>query len=164
MNEAVKRFTKFKAEAYLDPEKAEEHKAAGSIKFKAGDFPGAIKEFEEGLKRNPKSVALYSNRSMTFVKLMEPVQGLKDADKCIELDPKFIKGYARKGACHHLLKEYHKAMKAYELGLELDPTNKECMEGKQKTLYTINSTAHANSGNPDDDAERQRHAMADPEI
>ena len=62
---------------------------------------------------------------------------LKDADKCIELDPKFLKAYSRKGTCHHLMKEYHKAMKAYDDGLKLDPMNRECTEGKNKTVATI---------------------------
>lgn len=92
---------------------------------------------------------------------MDINQGLKDADKCIELDPKFVKAYARKGNCHHLMKEYHKAMKAYEDGLKIDPTNKDCIDGKNKTIATIQMTAGASSGN---DEERLRHAMADPEI
>jgi len=59
------------------------------------------------------------------------------------------------------MKEYHKAMSAFEKGLEIDPTSADCKEGHAKTLQTINSTAHASSGN---DEERMRHAMADPEI
>ena len=92
---------------------------------------------------------------------MDINSGLKDADKCIELDPKFVKAYGRKGTCHHLMKEYHKAMKALEDGLKLDPTNKDCLEGRQKTLNTIQMTSGASSEN---DEERLRHAMADPEI
>lgn len=45
--------------------------------------------------------------------------------------------------------------------MKVDPTSKECTEGKQKTMQTINQTAHASGGN---DEERMRHAMADPEI
>jgi len=59
------------------------------------------------------------------------------------------------------MKEYHKAMNAFELGLKIDPMNAECKEGHSKTLMTINSTAHATGEN---DEERMRHAMADPEI
>jgi stress-induced-phosphoprotein 1 len=77
------------------------------------------------------------------------------------LDPNFVKGYARKGNCHHLLKEYHKALETFDKGLKLDPTNKDCLEGKQKTMMTIQSSAY--SGDKPDE-ERLRHAMADPEI
>jgi stress-induced-phosphoprotein 1 len=61
---------------------------------------------------------------------MEFVPALKDADKCLELDPNFIKAHARKGTCHHMMKEYHKALAAYDNGLKLDSTNKDCIEGK----------------------------------
>lgn len=57
---------------------------------------------------------------------MEPVQGLKDAEKCLEMDPNFVKAWARKATCHSLMKEYHKAMNAYEKGLKIDPNSKEC--------------------------------------
>ena len=125
------------AQAYIDPEKAEEHRVKGNALFKEGTYPAALKEYDEGLRRDPKSVAIYSNRCATYIKLMEFNTALKDADKCLELDPKFVKAYARKGTCHHFMKEYHKAMKAFEDGLKLDPQNKECIDGKNKTMATI---------------------------
>ena len=125
------------AKAYIDPEKAEEHRLKGNDFFKEGSYPAAIKEYDEGLKRNPVSTAIFSNRCAAYIKLMEPTQALKDADKCLELDPKFVKAYARKGTCHHLMKEYHKAMKSFEDGLKIDPSSKDCTEGKNRTLMTI---------------------------
>jgi stress-induced-phosphoprotein 1 len=123
--------------AYINPAIAEEHRLKGNEFFKEGKYPLAIKEYEEGLKRDPKAVAIYSNRCATYIKLMEFNTGLKDADKCLELDPKFVKAYARKGTCHHMMKEYHKAMKAFDSGLAIDANSKDCKEGKQKTMTTI---------------------------
>ena len=91
---------------------------------------------------------------------MEYHTALKDADKCIELDPKFVKAYARKGTCHHMMKEYHKAMAAFDIGLKIDPTNQDSKSGKQKTMTAIQMEA----GVGNNDEERLRHAMADPEI
>jgi len=59
------------------------------------------------------------------------------------------------------MKEYHKALKSFEDGLKIEPQNKDCLEGKQKTMMTIQSSAGAGGAN---DEERLRHAMADPEI
>lgn len=109
----------------------------GNDLFQNGNFPGAIKEYELGLRRNPKSTAILSNRCAAYIKLMEFSTALKDADKCLELDPTFVRAYARKGTCHHMMKEYHKAMKAYDDGLKIDPQNKDCLEGRQKTIATI---------------------------
>ena len=72
-----------------------------------------------------------------------------------------MKAWARKGTAHQLLKEYHKAMEAFEKGMQLDPNNKDCKEGYQKTMMMIQTQSHASSGN---DQERMAHAMADPEI
>ncbi len=76
VKDSLKRLEKVKkdaeAKAYLNPEIAEAHKEKGIEQFKAGNFPGAIKEFDEGLRRDPTSVALYSNRSLAYIKLMEP--------------------------------------------------------------------------------------------
>ena len=59
-----------------------------------------MKEFTEGLKRDPTNKGLYSNRSAAYIKLMEFPYALKDAEKCLELDPTFIKAYVRKGTIH----------------------------------------------------------------
>lgn len=162
IKDAMKRLEKVKkeqeAKAYLNPDIAEVHKTKGIEHFKSGDFPAAIKEFDEGLRRDPTNVAIYSNRSLAFIKLLAPIDALKDAMKCIELDPAFVKGWARKGTCHQLMKEYHKAIDAFDHGLKLDPASKECNEGKMKTMQLINSSSTGN------DEERMRHAMADPEI
>jgi len=120
--------------AYINPEIAEEHRLKGNDLFKEAKYPAALKEYEEGLKRNPTSIAIFSNRCATYIKLMEPAVALKDADQCLKLDPKFVKAYGRKGTCHHLMKEYHKAMKAFEDGLKIDPTSKDCIDGKNRTL------------------------------
>jgi stress-induced-phosphoprotein 1 len=125
------------AAAYINPEIAEEHRNKGNDLFKDGKYPAAIKEYEEGLRRNPVSIAIFSNRCAAYIKLMEPATALKDAERCLELDPKFVKAYGRKGTCHHLMKEYHKAMKTFEDGLKIDPTNKDCQDGKNRTLMTI---------------------------
>ena len=109
----------------IDPEKAEEHHKVGKELFQKGDFPAAVKEFTEGLKRNPNSTALYSNRSLTYIKLMEFQYALKDAEKCLQLDPNFVRAYVRKGTCHHFMKEYHKALDAFDKGLLIEPGNKE---------------------------------------
>ena len=51
------------AKAYLNPEIAEEHNEKGKELFKDGKYPAAVKEFEEGLRRDPKSVNILCNRA-----------------------------------------------------------------------------------------------------
>lgn len=72
-----------------------------------------------------------------------------------------MKGWSRKGNAHLLLKEFHKALEAFDKGLKLDANSKECIEGKQKTMMAIQMGSY---GGGEHDEERVRHAMADPEI
>lgn len=50
---------------------------------------------------------------------MEFPSGLKDLDKCLEIDPNYIKAYIKKGQCHTAMKEFHKALGVYEKGLKI---------------------------------------------
>jgi stress-induced-phosphoprotein 1 len=63
---------KFDADAlaYINPDIAEEHRQKGNEYFKNNEYPKALKEYEEGLKRDPKCVAILSNRCATYIKLM----------------------------------------------------------------------------------------------
>lgn len=58
---------------------------------------------------------VYSNRAACYTKLGALPEGLKDANKCIELDEKFVKGYSRKGAIQFFMKEYDKALQTYQV-------------------------------------------------
>ena len=87
---------------------------------------------------------------------MDWQRGLDDCEACLARDKTFVKAYIRKGKIHHFLKQYHKALEAYERGLQLDPDSSELREEKQRTLMAVN-TGEA-------DPERAKEAMKDPEI
>merc|ERR1712176_326025 len=70
------------------------------------------------------------------------------------------KAFSRKGAAHFFMKEYHKALQAYERGLALDPSNEECARGRE---HVLNKIAEVSSSSQIDE-EQLAHAMADPEI
>lgn len=140
--------------AYIDPEKAEEEKELGNQKYKDGDYPAAIKHYTEAVKRNPDDPKYYSNRAACYTKLAAFDLGLKDCEKCVEIDPKFIKGWIRKGKILQGMQQQGKALTAYQKALELDPSNSEALEGYRSCAVSVSS-------NPE---EVRKRAMADPEV
>lgn len=140
--------------AYIDPVKAEEEKELGNEKYKNGDYPEAIKHYTEAIKRNPDDPKYYSNRAACYTKLAAFDLGLKDCEKCIEIDSKFIKGWIRKGKILQGMQQQRKALTAYQKALELDPSNKEALEGYRSCAVSVSS-------NPE---EVKKRALADPEV
>lgn len=140
--------------AYIDPVKAEEEKELGNQKYKEGDYPTAIKHYSEAIKRNPDDPKYYSNRAACYTKLAAFDLGLKDCEKCVEIDPKFIKGWIRKGKILQGMQQQGKALTAYQKALELDPSNSEALEGYRSCAVSVSS-------NPE---EVRKRAMADPEV
>ena len=76
------------------------------------------------------------------------------------MKPDFVKGWSRKAAIHYFLKEYHKAMDAYNRIIEIEPENEEGKQGLDMVVAKINE---GNQGG-EVDKERQARAMADPDI
>merc|ERR1712190_481392 len=58
------------------------------------------------------------------------------------------------------MKEYHKALEAYDKGLSIEQNNEECMKGRDQVLAKIMETQRSD----EEDEDQVRHAMADPEI
>ncbi|XP_057811275.1 hsp70-Hsp90 organizing protein 3-like [Salvia miltiorrhiza] len=163
LNDAEKAKKDLEQQEYYDPKLADEEREKGNQYFKEQKYPEAIKHYTEALKRNPKDPKAYSNRAASYTKLGAMPEGLKDAEKCIELDPTFTKGYTRKGAVQFFMKEYDKALETYQEGLKHDPNNQELLDGVRRCVEQINKASRGDFS-PDELKERQAKAMQDPEI
>ncbi|KAL5551100.1 hypothetical protein UlMin_001276 [Ulmus minor] len=163
LNDAEKAKKELEQQEYFDPQKADEEREKGNEYFKQQKYPEAIKHYTESLKRNPKDPKAYSNRAACYTKLGALPEGLKDAEKCIELDPTFSKGYTRKGAVQFFMKEYEKALETYQEGLKYDPQSQDLLDGVRRCVQQINKASRGDLS-PEELKERQAKAMQDPEI
>jgi len=147
-------------QAYLNPEEAVKAKDRGNEKFKAGDFPAAVKEYTDAIARDPNAPVYYANRAAAYTKLLQFPDAKSDCEQALKMDSKYVKAYARKGAIEFFMKEYHKALETYQAGLNIDPEHQECKDGLQRTASKIQELNNSGEVDPD----RQAKAMADPEI
>ncbi|KAL3916430.1 MAG: hypothetical protein SGILL_005184, partial [Bacillariaceae sp.] len=147
---------------YQDDAQAEEAKQRGNDFFRNKDFGKAVAEYEEAVKRAPKDAAIRNNLSAALTKIMDFNGAKKQIEVALELDPKYVKAWARKGDIEFAFKEYHKAMESYKQGLVLDPENATCKEGLRKTTQQINYGRATMT--EEQKKEQAAHAMADPEI
>lgn len=150
---------KLAVQQYINPELAQEAKERGNLAFRESRFGDAIKEYEEAIKRDPTNAPLHNNLAAAFVKVMAPNDAKRAVEKCLELDPTYVKAWAKKGDIEFLTKEYHKALDSYRRGLELEPGNQACKDGLRKTQQVV-----AQSSGQGVDEERTARAAADPEI
>ncbi|KAF0909937.1 hypothetical protein E2562_001193 [Oryza meyeriana var. granulata] len=99
-----------------------ELKSLGEKAVKRKNYLGASKIYSEALDVDYFDATLYSNRSLCYLQSGEAQKALLDAETCVELRPKWVKGHYREGAALMLLKEHKKA---FLNALKLDPANAE---------------------------------------
>lgn len=151
---------KQKVQAYINPELGLEAKERGNAAFREGNFPQAIAEYEDAVKRDPTNAAYFNNLAAAYLKMGVFNDAKKAVEKSLELDKTYVKAWAKKGDIEFFMKEYHKSMDSYKAGLQLEPDNSLCKQGLQKTMMKI----QALNMSGEEDKERSAHAMADPEI
>ena len=102
---------------------AEELKDRGNESFQAGDLQEAIQFYSQAIELDPDNYIYYSNRCAAYMKTDSKSKALKDAERCVELNPSFVKGYSRLGAAQQSLKRFEAAMDTFKKGIALDPNN-----------------------------------------
>lgn len=82
--------------------KAEALKSAGNDAFKGGKWQAAVDAYTECLALDPTddnpafNSKLFCNRAAALLKLGRHELALADCSRCVDLDPKYVKGYIRR--------------------------------------------------------------------
>lgn len=155
---------KRKADAlsYQDDNLAEEAKQRGNDFFRNSDWAKAVEAYEEAVKRAPKNPTIRNNLSAALCKIMDFSGAKRQIEVALELDPKYVKAWARKGDIEFVVKDFHKAMESYKKGLEVDHENAACLEGIRKVQMQI-SVGRSNM-TEEEKKQQAAQAMSDPEI
>jgi tetratricopeptide (TPR) repeat protein len=96
------------------------HHARGRTRQKLGDLQGALADFNVTIDLKPRA-AVYDDRSEVHRCLGNHVEALQDCDRAIELNPKFIEAYFRRGLTYTEMGDLELALVNYTNTLDLDP-------------------------------------------
>ncbi|XP_002001794.2 stress-induced-phosphoprotein 1 [Drosophila mojavensis] len=118
-------------------DKVNELKEKGNTALNAEKFDDAIAAYTEAIALDANNHVLYSNRSAAFAKAGKFKEALEDAEKTISLNPTWPKGYSRKGVAAAGLRDYMKALEAYNEGLKYDPQNAILLQGCQEITAAV---------------------------
>ena len=105
---------------------------------------------------------VYSNRSAANLKLNKLKEALSDANKCIELDRNWSKGYTRKGDALFSSVKYSDANDAYNSAKKLSPTDESITAKCELSRKAIRTEADRKSGSSSSDSEPTSLAAAKP--
>lgn len=97
-----------------DVERAEEIKAIANAAFQAHKFSRAIELYSEAIELNSQNAVYWANRAFAHTKLEEYGSAIQDATKAVEIDPKYTKGYYRRGAAYLAMGKFKEALKDFQ--------------------------------------------------
>lgn len=63
----------------------------------AKDYPAAIEDYTKAIALDPTNPVFYSNRAAAYSSSNNHELAIVDAEKAIQVDPKFVKAYHRLG-------------------------------------------------------------------
>jgi small glutamine-rich tetratricopeptide repeat-containing protein alpha len=80
-----------------DKAAAEKHKQEGNALMNSKHYDKAIDAYTAAVGRDPSNPVYYSNRAAAHSSKGDHLSAAVDAEKAIEVDPNFVKGYSRLG-------------------------------------------------------------------
>lgn len=104
-----------------NPGAAASLKAEGNAAISAKNWKLAAEQYTKALAQDPFDHVFYSNRSAAYAESEEYEKALQDADRCIELNPQFAKGYSRRALALFHVGRYVDMESAAKAGLAADP-------------------------------------------
>jgi len=109
-------------------------KKEGNGHYKKKEWAEAIAKYTEAIALDATDHTFYSNRSACYAGSGDYENSLADANKVIEINPSFPKGYSRKGLALLKLQRGKEAKEAYQAGLEHSPTDAALRKGFESSM------------------------------
>jgi tetratricopeptide (TPR) repeat protein len=113
-------------------EEAEALKAEGNELVGRKEYAKAAKKYKKAISVDPTRAAYWSNLALCYDKMKDLNAFKEAAQKCVEADPTFVKGYKRLASAQEKLWEYEQAKATLEKGLAIDSGDSELRKVLQR--------------------------------
>ncbi|CAM8949837.1 unnamed protein product [Rhodiola kirilowii] len=124
--------------------RAEKLKLLANEAFKAHKYARSVEVelYTQAIGLNSLNAVYWSYRAFAYTKLEEYGSAVQDATKAIEIDPKYSKGYYRRGAAYLAMGKFKEALKDFQQVKRLSPNDpyaakklKECEKAVMKLKF-----------------------------
>jgi len=117
---------------------AEQYKEKGNAEYKNGNYEKAIEFYTYATEMDPKNHIFYTNRSMCYAAMKKWDKSLRDANKSLECNKSWEKGYYRRGVAQQAQGQLKEAVEAFEMAMQLNPKSddfKKAYESAKKEMF-----------------------------
>jgi len=114
------------------------------------DYEGAIRNFNEAIRLDPKYAIAYGNRGVAYSKLGEYQKAIEDYNQAIELYPNYAKAYFNRAFTYSKLENYQQAIVDYTMAIQFNPLD--------ANAYVLRGVIYSTLGNREKACEDQKKA------
>jgi predicted O-linked N-acetylglucosamine transferase (SPINDLY family) len=104
------------------------------LEGQSGDHVKAFALFDEAIKINGKSAALFNNRGTLLKEFKRHEEALASCDEAIRLKPEYAEAFYNRGNALNDLKRYDEALASYEQAIRLKPEYAEAFNNRGNLL------------------------------
>ncbi|GIL63490.1 hypothetical protein Vafri_17539 [Volvox africanus] len=105
----------------------------GDTAFSNSEFNAAVRHYSSAIELQSAVPLLYTKRAAAYISLRSLSQALRDLNKAVELDSKFIQGYLNRGKLQRQMCNFAAAEQDFTSVLELKPGQKVADQELQRT-------------------------------
>jgi len=107
----------------VDPQTADQFLARGTVRYTAGRYNTAIRDFSAAIRIQPRLAAAYAKRGWAFYRKGDHATAIEDFKQAIQIDRTLVDAYLGQGQCHRKLKKYADAIRAFSNAIRIQPEN-----------------------------------------
>lgn len=104
--------------------------ARGIARMQAGQYPGALEDFDVLIRSNPKEPLHYNIRCYTLAVDGRVQEALPDCDKALSIRPDFAGALDTRGFVYLRLGQYQAAIEDYDAALRIAPRTAAALYGR----------------------------------